>query len=124
MDGMDQPAVTDYRRIIDVVRSRGSVHYPKVEIPGEFTGWRRGVRRAARAGDVSIGVIRTNDFVLVENRDYQVSEDDDLATADVIDARLTGRVLSYDDALHRRRRARLRVVPGAADRDSQRAQLD
>lgn len=57
-----------------------------------------------------VSVIRAQDFVVVENRNDEVSNDEDLATADFIDARLTRRTLSFDDALHGRRRARIRVV--------------
>ncbi|MDQ2749148.1 MAG: hypothetical protein M3Y44_06440 [Actinomycetota bacterium] len=103
--------VTDYRAVIDVVRRYGSVHYPKASVPGEFTVWRRRLRQVARLAQVRISVIRGADYVLVEIRDFQVSEEDNLATADVIQAHLVGRELSFDDALHARGRQRLRVVP-------------
>ena len=107
---VDRPPVTDSRRIVDFVRSRGSVHYAKAAVPGEFAAWRRKIREAARAGGLSVSIIRTNDFVVIESRDYEVSADEDLATADVIDAAIAGRALSFVDALHARRRQRLRVV--------------
>lgn len=97
-------------RIVDFVRSRGSVHYAKAAVPGEFAAWRRKIREAARAGGLSVSIIRTNDFVVIESGDYEVSVDEDLATADVIDAAIAGRALSFVDALHARRRERLRVV--------------
>lgn len=68
MIGVDQPTATDYRGIIDAVRSRGSVHYAKEVIPGEFTDWRREVRRAARTGEVSVIVIRSKDLVIGTTR--------------------------------------------------------
>jgi hypothetical protein len=115
LSAVARPPVTDYRRIVDFVRSRGSVHYAKTAVPGEFAAWRRKIREAARAGDLSVSVIRTNDFVVIESRDYQVSADEDLATADVIDAALAGKALSFVDALHARRRERLRVARSPTD---------
>ena len=58
-----------------------------------------------------ISVTRSVDFVIVENRDYETSDDDTLALNDVIDAHLRGQDLIYDQALHVRRRQRLRFVP-------------
>ena len=110
VSAVDRPPVTDYRGIVDFVRSCGSVHYANTAVPGDFAVWRRQVRRAARAGDLVVSVIRTNDFVVIESRDYQVGADEDLATADVIDAALAGRSLSFVDALHARRRQRIRVA--------------
>lgn len=103
--------MTDLRAIIDAVRRRGSVHYPKSAVPGEFTLWRRRLRQCARSGDLRISVLRTSDFVVIENCDYEVSEDDDLALTDVIGAHLTGGELSFNDALRARRRQRMRIVP-------------
>jgi hypothetical protein len=73
---VDQPPVTDYRAIIDAVRRHGSVHYPKASVPGEFTVWRRRLRQLARLAQIRISVIRGGDYVLVENRDFQVSDED------------------------------------------------
>ena len=103
--------MTDFRAIIDAVRRHGSVHFAKAAVPGEFTVWRRGLRQFARAGDLRISVLRTSDFVVIENRDYEVSVDDDLALADVIGAHLIGGELCFDDALRARRRQRMRIVP-------------
>jgi len=108
---VNQPAVTDFAGIIDAVRSRGSVHYLKRSVPGDFAEWRRHVRQVARAGNVSISVTRSRDYVIVENRDWEPTEDEDLATADVIDGVFTGKPLSLNDALHARRRQRIRLVP-------------
>lgn len=106
-----QPPVTDYRAIIDAVRRNGSVHYPRSAVSGEFSVWRRQVRRVARLAGVRISVTRGVDFVLVENREYEVSEEDNLATTDVIEAHILGRDLSFDDAVHARRRTRLQLAP-------------
>jgi hypothetical protein len=105
-----QPPVADIRAVLDVVRRAGSVHYRKSEMPGDFLAWRRRVRQQARAEELSISVIRTADFVVVENRDWQPSGDDDLAVADVIEGVLTGNPIQFDEALQRRRRQRLRTV--------------
>jgi hypothetical protein len=106
-----QPSVTDYRAIIDAVRRHGSVHYPKDAVPGDFVVWRRRLRQVARLADVRISVIRGSDYVLIENPDFEVSEEDRLATTDVIEARILGGDLTVDQAAHARRRQRLRVVP-------------
>ena len=110
-DGVvEQPPVTDYGAIIDVVRRRGSVHYVKDVVPGEFNAWRRRVRQAARVGDLRISVTRSRDYVIVENLDYEVSDEDSLATSDVIGALLDGQDLLFEEAVRARRRQRLRVV--------------
>jgi hypothetical protein len=106
-----QPPVTDHRAIIDVVRRHGSVHYPPSAVPGEFILWRRQVRQVARLAGIRISVTRGVDFVLVENCDYEVSEEDSLATTDVIGAHILGRDLSFDDAVYARRRTRLQLAP-------------
>ena len=72
--------------------------------------WRRRIRQAARLAEVRISVTRGVDYVLIENRDFEVSEEDILATTDVIGARILGRDLTFDDAVRARRRQRLRVV--------------
>ena len=111
--GVAQPSVTDCRAIIDAVRRHGSVHYPKGSVPAEFTVWRRRVRQYARVADVRIRVTRSRDYVIVENLDFEVNDEDLLATSDVIGAHLDGQSLSFEDAVRARRRQRLRVVPPA-----------
>jgi hypothetical protein len=106
-----QPPVSDYRAIIDAVRRHGSVHYLKVAVPAEFTVWRRRVRQVARIANLRISVTRSRDFVIIENLDFEFSDEDTLATHDVIDAHLNGQDLSFEDAVRARRRQRLRVVP-------------
>jgi hypothetical protein len=106
-----QPPVTAYRAIIDALRQRGSVSYPRTAVPEEFVVWRRRLRQVARLSDVRISVTRGMDYILVENLDYEVGEDDTAATTDVIEAHILGRDLSFDDAVRARRRQRLRVVP-------------
>ena len=109
---MGQPLVTDYRAIIDALRRRGSVHYPQTAMPVDFIAWRRRVRQVARLADLRISVIRGSDYVLIENRDYQVSEDDNFALTDVIEAHPRTRPdLTFDDAVHARGRQRLRLAP-------------
>jgi len=106
-----QPPVTDYRAIIDALRRHGSVHYPQTAVPGEFAVWRRRLRQVARLGKARISVSRGIDYVLIENLDFEVSEEDSLATTDVIEAHILGRDLTFDDAVHARRRQRLRLAP-------------
>jgi hypothetical protein len=119
MVGVDQPPVTDVSAIVEAVRRRGSVHFRRDAIPGEFTRWRSGVRRAARAAGSRISVRRTAEFVLVESRDYEVSDEEQQAVADVMGAALSGGELSFEDALRTRRRQRLRVVEGTEHVDSE-----
>lgn len=108
---MAQPPVTDQRAIIDALRRHGSVHYPRTAVPGEFTVWRRRLGQAVRLAEVRISVTRGADYILVENRDYEVSEDDSRALTDVIEAHLLGGDLAFDDAVQARRRQRLRLAP-------------
>ncbi len=109
--GVAQPPVTDYRAIIDALRRHGSVHYPRAAVPGEFTVWRRRLRQVARAAEVRISVARGVDYVLIENLDYEVSEEDSRALTDVIEAHILGRDLIFGDAVQARRRQRLRLAP-------------
>ena len=37
------------------------------------------------------------DYVVIQSRDYEISPDEALATADVIDAAIAGRALSFVD---------------------------
>lgn len=108
---MVQPPVTDHRAIIDALRRHGSVHYPRTAVPGEFTVWRRRLRQVARAAQVRISVTRGVDYLLVENLDYEVSVEDSRALTDVIEGHILGRDLSFDDAVHARRRQRIRLAP-------------
>jgi len=106
-----QPPVTGYRAIIDAVRRRGSVHYLKEAMPGEFAVWRRRVRQFARVADLKVSVTRSRDYVIVADVNFEVSDEASLAISDVIEAHLDGRDLLFDDAVRARRRQRLRVVP-------------
>ena len=62
------------------------------------------------------------DYMLIENLDYEVSDEDSLALTDVIEAHILGRDLTFDDAVQARRRQRLRLAPppenGNGARDS------
>ena len=115
--GVAQPPVSDYRAIIDAVRRHGSVHYLKVAVPAEFTVWRRRVRQVARIANLRISVTRSRDFVIIENLDFEFSDEDTLATHDVIEAHLNGQNLSFDDAVRARGRQRLRIVPTPGQED-------
>ncbi len=115
--GVDQPPVTDYRAIIDALRRHGSVHYPRTAVPGEFTVWRRRLRQAARLAQVRISVTRGAGYILIENRDYEVSDEDSRALTDVIEAHILGRDLTFGDAVGARRRQRLRLAPPLENRN-------
>jgi hypothetical protein len=109
--GVVQPLVSDYRAIIAALRRYGSVTYPRTAVPGEFTVWRRGLRQFARTAGVRISVTRGIDYVLIENCDFEVSEEDSLALTDVLEAHILGRDLTFGDAVQARRRRRLRLAP-------------
>jgi hypothetical protein len=115
-----RPKPANIAGLIEAVRSEGSVHYPRQTVAGDFLDWRRQVRKAARARGLRISVTRRADFVVVENTDYEVSDDDARATADVLEATLAGRTRSFDDALRARRQQRMRLVvpPSPKDRSS------
>jgi hypothetical protein len=113
--GVAQPPVTDFRAIIDALRRHGSVHNPRPAVPGEFTVWRRRLRQVARLAEVRISVTRGADYLLIENVDYEISAEDGFALTDVIEAHILGGDLSFDDAVHARRRQRLRLAPRLAD---------
>lgn len=49
--------------------------------------------------------------MLIENLDYEVSDEDSLALTDIIEAHILGRDLTFDDAVQARRRQRLRLAP-------------
>jgi hypothetical protein len=109
--GVDQPPVTDYRAIVDALRRHGSVHFPRTAVPGEFAVWRRRLRQAARLAEVRISVTRGTDYIVIENLDYEVSDDDSRALTDVIEAHIFGRDLTFGDAVQARRRQRIRLAP-------------
>jgi hypothetical protein len=108
---VDQPPVTDYRAIVDALRRHGSVHFPRTAVPGEFAVWRRRLRQAARLAEVRISVTRGTDYIVIENLDYEVSDDDSRALTDVIEAHIFGRDLTFGDAVQARRRQRIRLAP-------------
>ncbi|WAX58546.1 hypothetical protein M6B22_07215 [Jatrophihabitans cynanchi] len=107
---MSRPAITDFGGIVDAARRDGSVHFPVESVPGDFVAWRRRVRQRARADALSISVIRAGGLVVVENREWESSDAEDSAVADVIAGVVTGDRVTYDEALYRRRRERLRLT--------------
>jgi hypothetical protein len=64
---------------------------------------------------VRISVTRGADYLLIENVDYEISAEDGFALTDVIEAHILGGDLSFDDAVHARRRQRLRLAPRLED---------
>jgi hypothetical protein len=89
----------------------GRVHYATDALPGEYTVWRRRLRQVARLAAMRTSVIRGVDYGLVENVDYEASDEDRLATTDVIEAHVLGRDLRFEQAAHARRRQRRRIAP-------------
>jgi hypothetical protein len=72
----------------------------------------------ARVANVWISVTRSVGFVIVENRDYQMSDEDSLALNDVIDAHLSGKELTINQAVQTPRRERVRLVSAVDAEDS------
>lgn len=70
-------------------------------------------RASARCGSASF---RCTDYVLIDNRRFQVSEDDGLVLTDVIEAHILGRELTFE-VVRARRRQRLRVAPPGQEAD-------
>lgn len=116
---VSQPDPHNVQGVVDLVRRTGSVHLLLDHVPGDFNTWRRAVRRRARAEQLRISIRRVAQFVVIENLDYKASQDDLSALADVLGGRLEGRAVEFDEALHARRRARLKPVA-----DSEAVNLD
>lgn len=107
---MSEPHPTDIGGVVDAVRRTDSVHFLLDRVPGDFESWRRALRRRARAEQLRVSIRRVSQFVIIENLDHEVSADDMDALADVIGGRIEGRDVEFDEALHARRRARLRLI--------------
>ena len=102
---------SDVPGVVDQLVHKGAAVFSLSAIPGDFMEWRRRVRQAARARELRVSITRSDGmFVLVDNLDYEVPDDQRNALADVIGARLAGQQVSYEDALYARRRSRLRLV--------------
>lgn len=124
MPRMPRPSVSDTIGIAEFIRLRGSVDYPLEAVPGDFVIWRRKIRQEAKGLRIRVSVIRSGDIVVVHNPDHEPSQDELRATMEVMGF-LTSDLLgpsdrapvnlTFDDALHAQRRARLRVVQDAAD---------
>ena len=114
-----RPPVSDTIGIVEFVRLRGSVDYPLEAVPSNFVLWRRKIRDEAKRLDIRVSVIRSGDVVLVHNPDHEPSQDELRATMAVMGS-LTADLLAqsdepptaltFDEALHREQRARLRIV--------------
>jgi hypothetical protein len=107
---MRRPLITDTAGIIGSLRREGCVVWPLSQLPEDFVGWRREVRRAAKAADLRISVRQGERYVLVEHLEHELTEDEQLAMTDVLDATLRGKSLSFETALKARGRQRLRMV--------------
>lgn len=107
---MRRPLITDTAGIIGALRREGCVVWPLSQLPEDFVAWRQDVRRAAKAADLRISVRRGERYFLVEHSDHELTEDEQLAMTDVIDATLRGKSLSFETALKSRGRQRLRMV--------------
>jgi hypothetical protein len=112
-----RPPVSDTTAIVNYVRNRGSVDYPLESVPGEFVVWRRRLRLEAKDLGMRVSVRRLTGLLVVLNPDHVPSEDEKRALMDVMNA-LSAQMLGSEDspvptfeqALERRRRQRLRVV--------------
>ncbi len=109
---MDRPPIMDAARIVEVTRQHGSIDYPAWSIPGDFTTWRRRIRQAAAEAGRRVSVRRFDELVLVYDPDYIPTDEQHAADVHaIISSLLTDEPkVSYDEELHRRRRARLKVV--------------
>lgn len=126
MSRLPRPSVSDTVRIAEFIRLRGSVDYPLEAVPGDFTVWRRKIRQEAKRLRVRVSVLRCGDVVVLHNPDYEPSTEELRATMDVmasLSSDLLGPLdqapsdLTFDEALHARRRARLRIVSDPDGRD-------
>jgi hypothetical protein len=107
---MRRPLVTDTAGIIGALRREGCIVWPLSQLPADFVGWRRELRRAARAADLRISVRRGERYFMVEHLEHELTEDEQLAMTDVVDAALRGKSLPFETALKARGRQRLRMV--------------
>lgn len=73
--------------------------------------WRRAIRTEARRIGIRVSVRRISDLVLVLDPDYRPTEESKRAVMEAIASVATDEPISYDQALKRERRRRLRVVP-------------
>lgn len=105
--------MNDILRIVEHITTGGSAEYPVAALPDGLKAWRRRLRAEARRVGIRVSVRSlAADLVTVFDPDYEPARDEWRAIADVLAADLAGRQLTYDDALHARRRARLHVVRG------------
>ena len=105
-----RPPVHDTVGIVDEVRRHGSVHYPIESVPGDFILWRRKIREEAKRTGMRVSVIRSSGLVLVHNPDHEETDEEMQASADVMGGLLTGEHVTYEEALRKRARQRLRLV--------------
>lgn len=105
-----RPHLRDYAAVVDALRRDGAVYWPLEDLPADYTGWRRQVRKAARAADLRVSIRRGERHFWVEHVDHEQTEDERWAVADVMDAVLRGGPLSFEDALKARARQRMRLI--------------
>lgn len=106
----DAPDPNDIDDVIAAVRRDGSTLWPLISLPGDFVGWRRQVRAAAREAGLRISVRRVQDVAFIEHLDHVVTEHQYAAFGKAIQADMGGRPITWDQALHDAARERLRVV--------------
>lgn len=119
-----RPSVSDIIGIAEFIRVRGSVDYPLEAVPGDFVLWRRKIRQEVKRLGIRVSVVRSGDIVLILNPDHEPSHDELRATMSVMGSLASDLLgpsdqspanLTFDDALRREQRARLRVVKDTDD---------
>mgnify|MGYP006873472413 CR=1 FL=1 len=106
----EAPDPTEFAGVIAAVRRDGSALWARAALPGDFVGWRRQIRAAAREAGLRISVRRVQDVVFIEHLDHVVTEDQYAAFGKRIQAELDGQSITWDRALHDAARDRLRLV--------------
>ena len=109
---MNRPAITDTAGIADATRRNGSVDYYFDDIPGDFIAWRRRIRQAATKAGRRVSVHRIGPLVLIYDPDHLPTVAQKAPAVRAVTAKILGDEpdVVYDEELHRRHRARMRIV--------------
>jgi hypothetical protein len=105
-----KPNPFDQRAVIDFIRQRGSVAFYVGSVPSDFVEWRRGLRQAAKRADLRLSVLRRGNTIWVLDPDYEPSNDEMRAIAEVVGSMVGGELVTLDQALHDQRRSRVRLI--------------
>lgn len=107
------PPVHDLAKIVQYIRHGDFAIYPIELLPGGLQEWRKLLRRRAREAGMRVSVRRLgSDHVRVFDPDWEPTRAERAALVDVYLAMMSGRDLSFTDALAARRREQLHVVDG------------